>query len=63
MWKYVFGFISGTFGGAFVGYVVGRILLPELGLTAPGYWAWYWAVFILVISKVVFSYISEWMDR
>lgn len=33
--------LMGIFGLPVVAYVVGRILLPEMGLTAPDYWTWF----------------------
>lgn len=43
---------------ATAGYVGGRIILPEMGLTAPGWWAWFWllswiAVFVAPITLLV----------
>lgn len=28
-------------------YIFGRILLPAMGLMAPGYWTWFWATFVI----------------
>lgn len=33
------------FAGAFGEYVGGRIVLPDVGLTAPEYWTWFWFTF------------------
>lgn len=35
--------------GSAAEYVGGRILLPELGLSAPEYWTWFWAMFWMTI--------------
>jgi len=31
--------------GALGLYINGRIILPEMGLIAPGYWSWFWVMF------------------
>lgn len=28
-------------------YFGGRIVLPEMGLTPPGWWAWFWLSYII----------------
>lgn len=34
-------------------YVIGRILLPEVGLTAPSFWIWFWvSVFWFALDGV-----------
>lgn len=33
-------FVGGCFFGALAEYVAGRVLLPAMGLTAPGHWTW-----------------------
>lgn len=35
--------------GALGEYVCGRILLPEVGLTAPQYWTWFWFMFFAMV--------------
>lgn len=36
--------IFGTIVAVALGlYIIGRILLPEMSLTAPGYGTWFWA--------------------
>lgn len=44
--KIILAILIGILGIPLVVYIIGRILLPEMGLTAPGYWAWFWASLI-----------------
>lgn len=30
--------------GSLGAYIGGRVILPAMGLTAPGFWAWFWFV-------------------
>lgn len=39
--------ITAFFAAALVLYIAGRILLPDMGLRAPDYWAWFWATFFV----------------
>lgn len=43
-------------------YICGRILLPEMGLTAPGYWIWFWVMVIVVIGMNAATFLKEWME-
>jgi hypothetical protein len=54
MWKFVGATIVAAFPVAALEYVCGRIILPELGLTAPGYWPWFWvSLFTLAFVAVM----------
>lgn len=43
-------------------YVIGRILLPEVGLTAPGFWVWFWAVVILNVIVLGREVVQGWFS-
>lgn len=62
MWRFVVGILAAVFGGALVEYICGRILLPEMGLTAPGYWIWFWVMVIVVIGMNAATFLKEWME-
>jgi len=34
-------------------YIIGRILFPEMGLTAPGYWTWFWVTFFAMVAGAI----------
>jgi len=36
--------------GSALFYWWGRVLLPEVGLTAPNYWTWFWASLPIIFS-------------
>jgi hypothetical protein len=59
MWKYVILYIGALFGVSFLEYCAGRILLPDMGLMPPGYWKWYWAMFIISLGVAAVSVIKE----
>lgn len=46
-------FVGGCFFGALAEYVAGRVLLPAMGLTAPGHWTWFWVLAFAIVGKVV----------
>ena len=48
-----------TFAGTVIFYIVGRILLPEIGLHAPGLWVWFWVMFFLAALDFIKSVIKE----
>lgn len=48
-----------TLAGSVIFYIVGRILLPEIGLTAPGFWIWFWVFFFLAILDFIKGVIKE----
>jgi hypothetical protein len=49
--------IAGSFGGAALSYVGGRIMAPEFGLQVPDYGPWFWFWFInLGVLGVVYSF-------
>lgn len=48
---------------AFGAYVEGRILLPELGLTAPGYGTWVASTVITVGAIVAVRLITSLIDE
>lgn len=35
-------------------YIGGRIILPEMGLTAPGLWAWFWLASLVELPILTF---------
>lgn len=51
------GLVALVLFGAFASYVGGRIVLPEVGLTAPEYvtwvWAWLWGSVLYIPIYVV----------
>lgn len=53
--------LAGWAFGALLSYWWGRVLLPEVGLVAPGYWTWFWAVLPLVISAALGAAVREVM--
>lgn len=34
-------------------YISGRILLPEMGLTAPSWTAWLWSIAFMTIAGII----------
>jgi hypothetical protein len=46
-------------GAALSEYVCGRIILPEMGLTAPGYWPWFWFTGVVLAFSVPVRLVSE----
>lgn len=44
---------------ALFSYWWGRIVLPEMGLTAPGYMTWFWGWLPLLISMLLGAVIKE----
>lgn len=45
--------------GSVVMYAVGRILLPEMGLEAPPYSAWFWVSVFFAIWQLIKGVIEE----
>lgn len=45
--------------GSFSGYVGGRIMLPAMGLMAPGYWTWFWFTFWSLGAAFFFLFLRE----
>lgn len=58
---FVLGVVITWLGSTMAGYIVGRILLPAMGLTAPGFWVWFWAVFWLLVFATAIKLLLEWM--
>ena len=42
IWKILAWLILSLVVGAIGLYMGGRIILPEMGLQAPGFWPWFW---------------------
>ena len=40
-------------------YIIGRILLPEMGLTAPRYAVWFWVTLVYAVMYFVYGMIKE----
>ena len=40
-------------------YIAGRILLPDMGLSAPDWWAWFWATFLVIGPLVLILLIAQ----
>lgn len=49
--KSVLAWFFFAFVFAYIQYVGGRILAPELGLTAPDFWPWFW--FAAIVENFV----------
>lgn len=45
--------------GSVAAYIIGRILLPEVGLTAPGFWIWFWVMVVVAILDFIKGVIKE----
>lgn len=58
-----FVYVSGVFLGSGAMYVAGRILLPEMGLTAPAYWPWFWAAAIVAAIYGLITFIVGWIGE
>jgi len=52
------GVVVIPFVGGLISYICGRIILPEMGLTAPGYWPWFWVSAVLTIAYTVIGIIK-----
>lgn len=61
--RLILGIIGLIFLAALFEYIVGRILLPEMGLTAPDYWTWFWTSFMIALGYVACSFLMEWMGK
>lgn len=48
-----------VFWGALGSYIGGRILLPEIGLTPPGYWTWWCYILIMAVFYIPIYAIKE----
>jgi len=48
-----------AFPVALLEYIGGCVILPEMGLTAPGYWPWYWTSVLGITCYAVLSLITE----
>ena len=55
-------FIAATLVDATVIYIVGRIVLPEVGLTAMPYHVAFWAAFFMSISAGVAIGLKKLLD-
>lgn len=40
-------------------YVGGRIVLPEMGLTPPGWWAWFWISYIIELPLLTLWAVAQ----
>lgn len=45
--------VAGMFAGAGISMWAGDIILPAIGLRAPGYWTWFKLSFVLFIGSIV----------
>jgi hypothetical protein len=43
-------------------YIGGRIILPAMGLTAPGFDTWFWFTFIILLFSLVLYFLKELFD-
>lgn len=59
MFRLILVILAGAFGLPLATYIAGRILLPEMGLTAPEYWTWFWVSVIVVIVYGIVRGIQE----
>lgn len=50
---YLLTLVAAIFLTAAFLYVGGRILAPELGLSVPEYWAWFWLDAIVLVPMIV----------
>ncbi len=41
-------------------YAGGRILIPETGLTPPGWWAWFWFTYLIELPLATIT--SFWRE-
>lgn len=60
---YVLLVVVTWFASAIGSYVAGRIVLPEVGLIAPGFWTWFWMVGVLIIFGTVVKICTEVMEE
>lgn len=51
--------IPAWFTGALIAYIIGRVLLPEMGLVAPGYWTWFWVSLWMMVSTALATLVKE----
>lgn len=51
--KAAFVLLAAWFVGAALEYFGGRIILPEMGLTPPGYWPWFWFTGLALLATVL----------
>lgn len=58
----VFLTIGLVFSTALGEYIVGRILLPEVGLTAPHYWTWFLVTTVAVVFTIPIVVVREFME-
>ena len=61
MMRFIFALIVGVVLLPTVAYAVGRILLPEMGLTAPPYSAWFWAFVVGVALYLAIQIVAAWI--
>lgn len=52
----------GSLAGGLLSYIAGRIILPEMGLTAPGFWPWVWVWFFVIIAATLVHLVIEAME-
>lgn len=50
------------FVGPLASYVSGRIVLPEMGLTAPGYGIWFASFLVILMFWTAFYAVKELFD-
>lgn len=51
--------VSAWLLGALLSYWWGRVLLPEVGLTASGYWTWFFSLVPVMIGATVAQVVKE----
>lgn len=54
--------LVGWLVGALAEYVGGRVLLPAMGLTAPGYWTWLWFTFWVIVFGIIALFVRSIFD-
>jgi len=48
--------------GALGEYIGGRIILPAIGLTAPGYWVWFWLMVVAMAFGIPLNLLRGAVD-
>jgi phage shock protein PspC (stress-responsive transcriptional regulator) len=52
-------FLASVVFAATDSYIAGRIILPEMGLSAPGFKVWFWFWLFGLIAYVIMAAIAE----
>lgn len=63
MWRFVLWFPVAFVATVTGEYVGGRVILPEVGLTAPGWWTWFWFTSWASIFGLVATFAKEQIDE